>query len=314
MESKIQTGSADIEFYANHVLKRVELDLQRRPHDAIREANILKELEHENVIKLMAYEASHGFVTLTFPRYKYDLEQFMNQHWKMKFNPYLLDDSNKLYHNNLPVDDSIVILRNITKALAYIHSKGIIHRDVKPQNILLNSVHDLVLCDFGISYQGNLENTAKTCDCSTSIYKSPELLFSVADYKFEVDIWSLAILLSQLWNDKASTKTCVSKVIDIDYNECSDIRLVLTIFDKLGTPTIQDWPQVSNNESFVRMFSHCSTETFVHRLPHPQRLQKIYHWMPLISGKQKWAEIWLSMIQFNGYLRISSNQLLDAIG
>ena len=313
MENRIQTGSADIEIYGDHVLKIIDLELQRPPHDALKELKLLKMLSHKNVVRLLSSEIKPASITLVMPRYTSDLDHFMDKHWKIKYNPYLLNDDTKSYKNTLSFSDSICILKQLTEALEYIHSNGIIHRDIKPHNILLNSAEDLVLGDFGISYNGDLNSESKTCDCSTSIYKAPELLFSVANYKFEIDIWSLAILFSQLWNDKTSNKSCTSKVIDIDIEECSDIRLVLTIFSNFGKPSSQDWPQVSENESFKCMFGHLSSDDFIHILPQDEKLSKVYQWMPLIENQPRWASLWLKMVLFNGEQRITASDLLKLI-
>lgn len=310
---KIQTGCADLELFPDIVVKRVDLELQRPPHNAHTELEILKTLSNKHVIPLLGSETSPRYVTFKFKRYQCDLNQFMDQHWKAKYNPYLLDNSTKTYSNTIPLDHSTVIIRQIIEGLVYIHGNGIIHRDVKPQNIMLNSYNEVVLGDFGISYNRNLDNEAKTCDCSTSIYKAPELLFSVSNYKFEIDIWALAVLISQLWNDKTQSKSKSSKVIDIDFDECSDIKLVLTLFDKFGKPSNEDWPQVTKNESFNGMFGNVSSDNFLHRRPIDEQLIQVYKWMPLITDNPKLAKMWLRMVKFDGNLRISAEQLLVSI-
>ncbi|CDO95735.1 unnamed protein product [Kluyveromyces dobzhanskii CBS 2104] len=311
--TKIQTGCADLELFSDVVVKRVDLELQRPPHDAKTELEILRKLSSEHVMRLISFEVSPGYVTFKFPRYTCDLNEFMIQHWKAKFNPYLLNACTKLYSNKITVKDSTAIIRQIVKGLAYIHSNGIIHRDIKPQNIMLNSCDEVVIGDFGISYNRDLDNSSKTCDCSTSIYKAPELLFSVSSYKFEIDIWALAVLISQLWNDKTQSKSQSSKVIDIDFAECSDIKLVLTIFSQFGKPNEKDWPQVANNESFNGMFGNVSSDDFLHRRPHDQQLAQVYKWMPLITDMPELAQMWLSMVKFDGNSRISAKSILSSI-
>ena len=70
----------------------------------------------------------------------------------------------------------------ICRSLAYIHSLGVCHRDIKPQNLLLNTkTHDVKLCDFGsakILVKGE-PNVAYIC---SRYYRAPELVFEATEY------------------------------------------------------------------------------------------------------------------------------------
>ena len=80
--------------------------------------------------------------------------------------------------------------------MKYIHSKGIVHRDIKPENILLDKNTDVKLCDFGWSaLQADIWKTF----CGTYEYMAPEI-FENFTYNYSVDIWSLGILLYELFH------------------------------------------------------------------------------------------------------------------
>jgi glycogen synthase kinase 3 beta len=86
----------------------------------------------------------------------------------------------------------------ICRSIAYIHSLGICHRDIKPQNLLLNArTHDVKLCDFGsakILVKGE-PNVSYIC---SRYYRAPELVFEATEYTCCIDIWSLGCVMAEL--------------------------------------------------------------------------------------------------------------------
>merc|ERR1719357_394841 len=87
----------------------------------------------------------------------------------------------------------------ICRAVAYVHSLGICHRDIKPQNLLLNpQTHTVKLCDFGSAkiLQKGLSNVAYIC---SRYYRAPELIFESAYYTCAIDVWSLGCVIGELF-------------------------------------------------------------------------------------------------------------------
>ena len=92
---------------------------------------------------------------------------------------------------------------SVAEGLVYLHNKGIIHRDIKQENILLSNQSDdaePVICDFGFSIR---LKDKKTCDqmCGTKGYMAPEIL-ARKPYSFPVDIWSFGVMLYGLISEK----------------------------------------------------------------------------------------------------------------
>jgi len=86
----------------------------------------------------------------------------------------------------------------ICRAVAYVHSLGICHRDIKPQNLLLNpQTHTVKLCDFGSAkiLQKGLANVAYIC---SRYYRAPELVFESVYYTCAIDTWSSGCVFSEL--------------------------------------------------------------------------------------------------------------------
>ena len=76
------------------------------------------------------------------------------------------------------------------RSLAYIHAKGICHRDIKPQNLLVDpSIHVLKLCDFG-SAKKLVKGEPNVSYICSRYYRAPELIFGATDYTPSIDIWS----------------------------------------------------------------------------------------------------------------------------
>ena len=84
------------------------------------------------------------------------------------------------------------------RSLAHIHTMGVCHRDIKPQNLLVDSsTHQLKLCDFGSAkmlVRGE-PNIAYIC---SRYYRAPELIFGATDYTTAIDIWSVGCVTAEL--------------------------------------------------------------------------------------------------------------------
>lgn len=86
----------------------------------------------------------------------------------------------------------------IFRALAYIHSLSIVHRDIKPQNLLVDPLsHQLKLCDFGSAKKivKGEKNVAYIC---SRYYRAPELIFGATEYTSAVDVWSAGCVIGEL--------------------------------------------------------------------------------------------------------------------
>ncbi len=118
------------------------------------------------------------------------------------------------------------------RGLHYIHSANVLHRDLKPGNLLVNANCDLVICDFGLAR--GYEPVELTDYVITRWYRPPELLLMSAKYTCAVDVWSMGLIFAELLNRR-------TLLPGRDY--INQLNLVL---DVLGTPSAEDMEQMSD--------------------------------------------------------------------
>lgn len=140
------------------------------------------------------------------------------------------------------------IFRDVLQALADIHSKDIIHRDVKPQAILLESPDGpAYLSDFGTAWHPDLSAasepaSAKILDIGTGPYRAPEVLFGDKSYGPPVDIWAAGCMLAECVR-RPPKPLFESRAVHEDGNQ---LGLILSIFKTIGTPTRETWPEAAS--------------------------------------------------------------------
>lgn len=86
------------------------------------------------------------------------------------------------------------LFKQLIEALKYMHAQGIVHRDIKLDNILLDVDRNIKICDFGVS-KLNPKNSIMYEQCGTPAYIAPEILLDEGYSGFGVDIWSSGVLL-----------------------------------------------------------------------------------------------------------------------
>ncbi|KNC52499.1 ULK protein kinase [Thecamonas trahens ATCC 50062] len=165
------------------------------------EISILKGLEHPSIIGMLdSFETSSEFCVVT----EYAEGELFQ----------ILEDDGKL-----PEVQVQVLARQLTDALQYLHAHRVIHRDMKPQNILVTSDGRIKLCDFGFARSMSASTLVLTSIKGTPLYMAPELVQELP-YNHTVDLWSLGVILYELFVGKPPFyTTSIYSLISLIVNE-----------------------------------------------------------------------------------------------
>ncbi|KAK7821636.1 shaggy-related protein kinase eta [Quercus suber] len=171
-----------------------------------RELQIMQMLDHPNIVAL-----KHCFFSTTDKE-----ELYLNL--VLEFVPETVNRIARTYSRNnqrMPLIYVKLYTYQICRALAYIHNCiGICHRDIKPQNLLVNPhTHQLKLCDFGsakVLVKGE-PNVSYIC---SRYYRAPELIFGATEYTTAIDIWSTGCVMAELLLGQVNPHTHQLKLCD----------------------------------------------------------------------------------------------------
>lgn len=130
---------------------------------------------------------------------------------------------------HLSSDHIKVFLYQILRGLKYLHSARILHRDIKPGNLLVNSNCVLKICDFGLARVEEPDQTKHmTQEVVTQYYRAPEILMGARHYSAAVDVWSVGCIFGELLGRR------------ILFQAQNPVQQLDLITELLGTPSIED--------------------------------------------------------------------------
>ncbi|KAB7507948.1 Cyclin-dependent kinase 2 [Armadillidium nasatum] len=213
----MQTFAANNIFICNIFYRFSESD--GVPSTALREISLLKELDHDSIVRLL--DVVHAEKKLYL-----DLKK-------------LFDAGPK---EGLPLNLVRSYMHQLLDGIAFCHSHRILHRDLKPQNLLIDNEGSIKLADFGLARAFGLPVRAYTHEVITLWYRAPEILLGSKSYCISVDIWSLGCIFAEMMTKKPL------------FPGDSEIDQLFRIFRILGTPTEKDWPGVSLLPDFKSSF------------------------------------------------------------
>ncbi|KAA0713413.1 Cyclin-dependent kinase 15 [Triplophysa tibetana] len=151
------------------------------PFTAIREASLLKGLKHANIVLLHDIIHTRESLTFVFEYMQTDLSQYMTQH------------PGGLHSSNIRI-----FMFQLLRGLTYIHGRRILHRDLKPQNLLISYLGELKLADFGLARSKSIPCQTYSAEVVTLWYRPPDVLMGSTDYSTALDIWGAGCIFIEM--------------------------------------------------------------------------------------------------------------------
>ncbi|XP_033102515.1 cyclin-dependent kinase 17-like isoform X2 [Anneissia japonica] len=204
-------------------LKEIRLEHEEgAPCTAIREVSLLKGLKHANIVTLHDIIHTEKSLTLVFEYLEKDLKQYMD------------DCGNIMSMNNVRL-----FLFQLLRGLAYCHKRQVLHRDLKPQNLLINEKGELKLADFGLARAKSVPSKTYSNEVVTLWYRPPDVLLGSTEYNQSIDMWGVGCIFYEM---AAGRPLFPGSTVE------DQLHLIWKV---LGTPNDKTWPSITSNEDFM---------------------------------------------------------------
>ncbi|OCH93660.1 Pkinase-domain-containing protein [Obba rivulosa] len=248
-----------------------KLQLAKR---ALREITLLRHFSHENITGLIDVDCTPDLseIYIFMEPMEADLHQIIKS-------GQILTNEHVQY-----------FVYQILRGMKYIHSSSVVHRDLKPGNLLVNADCELKICDFGLArgYDSAPDEnpTAMTEYVATRWYRAPEIMLAFRNYDTAIDVWSIGCIFAELVLGKPLFK-------GKDY-----VDQLNKILDVLGTP---------NGESVRRIASH-KAYAYIESLP----LKKTVPFSKLMPSADPQAlDLLTKMLTFDPSVRLTVAEALE---
>lgn len=199
-------------------LKRIRLEVEDEgiPSTTLREISVLRQLKHPNIVELNDVVQSEGRLYLVFEFVDRDLKKYLE----------VCDG---------PMSPQLVksYTHQMLSGLHFCHVRGVMHRDLKPQNVLVSRDGRLKLADFGLARSFVPPIRPFTHEVVTLWYRPPEILLGCKTYALPVDVWAIGTMLAEMVTKRPM------------FPGDSEIDELFKIFRLLGTPNEEVWPGVT---------------------------------------------------------------------
>ncbi|XP_041834768.1 cyclin-dependent kinase 15 [Melanotaenia boesemani] len=242
------------------------------PFTAIREASLLKRLKHANIVLLHDIVHTRETLTLVFEYVQTDLAQYMTQH------------PGGLHSQNIRI-----FMFQLLRGLSYIHSRRILHRDLKPHNLLISYLGELKLADFGLARSKSIPSQTFSSEVVTLWYRPPDVLLGSTDYSTALDIWGAGCIFVEMLQGMPAFP-----------GVSDELEQLQKIWAVLGVPTEENWPGIS-------LLPNYSEEWFLHSEPKEFRTV----WKRLEQLPNKTEDLVEKMLKLVPVERISAQEAMQ---
>lgn len=200
----------------------------------------MKELKHENIVALHDVIHTENKLMLVFEYMDKDLKKYMDttgDHGKLK----------------PPIIKSFMY--QLLKGIAFCHENRVLHRDLKPQNLLINTKGQLKLADFGLARAFGIPVNTFSNEVVTLWYRAPDVLLGSRQYNTSIDIWSAGCIMAEMFTGRP-----------LFPGTANDDQLQ-KIFRLMGTPSERTWPGISSFPEYKHNFQQYATQDMRLYLP-----------------------------------------------
>ncbi|KAB8304610.1 hypothetical protein EYC80_003986 [Monilinia laxa] len=241
--------------------------------DAIRELKHLQEISHPNIISLLSVFSSKD----------------QNLNLVLEFLP--LGDLEMLIKDvdgvRYGAPDIKAWMGMLSRAIWFCHENFILHRDIKPNNLLIAADGEVKLADFGLARNFADPQRTMTSNVITRWYRPPELLFGARHYSGAVDIWSVGLVFAEM-------------VIRVPYIAGdTEVHQVSLLCRAIGTPNEDNWPGVTKLPEYT-----------VPDPPHPVAPREHYLAMFGTAGPEG-VDLLMNMLVLDPRKRITAREVLE---
>jgi serine/threonine protein kinase len=241
-------------------LKEIRLDLEDgTPSTAIREISLMKELRHDNIVSLHDVIHSENKPMLVFEFMdRGDLRRYIDTHGHRDgLNPATIKS----------------FMHQLLCGLTFCHTNRVMHRDLKPQNLLINSNGQLKLADFGLARAFGIPVNTFSNEVVTLWYRAPDVLLGSKAYTTSIDIWSSGCIMAEMYTGRPL------------FPGSTNENQLMRIFRIMGTPSERSWPGISQYTGYKQNFAIHPTQDLGVILPQIDTvgvdlLQKMLQLMP----------------------------------
>lgn len=203
-------------------LKEIRLNPEEgAPSTALREISFMRELSHPNIVRLIEVIHTEKSLCLVFELLQQDLKHLL--------------DSRRSLKKRFSLEQVQSVMYQILSGLAFCHDRKILHRDLKPQNLLLSAEGHVKLADFGLARGYGIPVNAFSSEVVTLWYRPPDILLGSTNYTTPIDIWSVGCIMAEL---------ILLHPLFTGKNNQDQIGC---IFKLLGTPSIDLLNYLTNN-------------------------------------------------------------------
>ena len=205
----------------------------------------MKELKHENIVTLYDVIHTENKLMLVFDYMDKDLKKYMDSR----------GDRGQLDHVTIKR-----FMQDLLRGTAFCHDNRVLHRDLKPQNLLINTKGQLKLADFGLARAFGIPVNTFSNEVVTLWYRAPDVLLGSRTYNTSIDIWSAGCIMAEMYTGRPL------------FPGTTNEDQLQKIFRLMGTPSERTWPGISQLPEYKSNFPNYATQSLHILLPQIDQL------------------------------------------